>query len=286
MNKTKVIFSVGLLFAAASVWHFSSDNKVSSFKGPSTDDALLALIKNDQSLFESYLQKGGSLHANLPALAGVTMSVGQGLAHFEAVSFIKSLQNKKISFVSQAPGEEFDIMSLSISKNNPELFELLMKESPNLSLSYGKHDYSLMHLASQSCSNKLLPYLVKGKVSWNTKAKDGFTPLTLAAHNDCLGVLGYWKEMGANFNQADGRGKTAMQILRLKKDPSMLAFVKSFDISRKIASVAPASAPAEISFYKKRKIPKDQMVDYSALVEPEERPLEANETAEYSEFSD
>jgi hypothetical protein len=276
--------SLGLLCAGGALWHFSSPQV--ALQKASSDDALLALIKNDQKLFEDYLNRGGQMETTLPALDGVTYTVGEGLAQFERVSFIKTLQAKKVPFLKQKSGQQFDALSIAVSKNNPDLFELLLKESALLTLSYGKNEYSLLHLASISCAQKLLPYLANEKNSWSRKAKDGSTPLTLAATHDCLGMLGYWKEMGANFNQADGRGKTAMQILKSKKDPSMMAFVKSFDISRKIASVAPAVAPAEISFYKKRKIPKDQMVDYSALVEPETRPLEANETAEYSEFSD
>jgi hypothetical protein len=47
-----------------------------------------------------------------------------------------------------------------------------------------------------------------------------------------------------------------------------------------------ATAKAVPDFYKRRKIPKDKMVDHAAMLEPEDRPLEAVETAAHSEFAD
>src|SRR5690606_25195515 len=136
------------------------------------------------------------------------------------------------------------------------------------------------------CSHKLISMLHEdGKLNWDLRAKDGTTPLTLAATNDCLPVLSYWKEKGADFKAKDGKGMTALSILQKKKDAALAAFAESF-IERKIATVTivkPAPVP---DFYKKRKIPKEQIIDHAAMLEPEDRPLEATETAEFTEFAD
>lgn len=114
------------------------------------------------------------------------------------------------------------------------------------------------------------------------KTKNGQSALSLASKNDCLPMLGYWKDQKADFRWKDGRGESALSILKAKKDAAIVAFVGSFESARKPASVG----AAEVSFYRKRSVPKDQMIDHTALIEPELRPDEAVETAEYSEFSD
>src|SRR5690606_5930880 len=128
----------------------------------------------------------------------------------------------------------------------------------------GKNGWTLLHLASAACSHKLTPFLhEKGKLNWDLKSKEGSTPLTLAAENDCLPMLSYWKEKGADFKLKDGRGLSALSILKKKKDAALVAFTESFMV-RKPSNVA----KAEPNFYKKRKIPKDQRIDYSMMIEP------------------
>ena len=232
------------------------------------------------------MKNGGDLSALLPMIDGKKLTVAEGLSYFERVNFIKYLQANKVKFLKQNKDGKDDIMSLAVAKNNAELFTLLMKENPDLTAVYGDKGYSLMHLVSAGCASKLTSLLhTDKKLSWDTKAKDGSTPLTLAASSDCLAVLSYWKEQKADFNKKDGRGTTAMSVMRGKKDAAMLAFLQSFEIRR---DRVPASAfvEPEINFYKKRIVPKDQKVDYSALIEPEDRPLDATETAEHSEFAD
>jgi hypothetical protein len=66
----------------------------------------------------------------------------------------------------------------------------------------------------------------------------------------------------------------------------MVAFAMSFEPrTGSTGGRGPASVP-ELNFYKKRVVPADQKIDYSALIEPEDRPLDATETAEHSEFAD
>ena len=248
-----------------------------------SDDALLALIKNDQKAFENVITSGLNVHDSLPQIDGKVYTVAQGMAYFERAGFMKYLHEKKVSYVQQQAGKPYDVVSLAIEKNNPEIMNQIVLEKPNYKLNYGDKGWSLLHLASSVCAHKLTAILhEKGELRWDLKAKDGSTPLTIAAQNDCLPMLSYWKEQKADFYKKDGQGLSAMSILKKKKDAALLAFVDSFETKRAPASVN----PEEISFYKKRAIPKDQIVDHSALIEPEERPLEATETAEFSEFAD
>jgi hypothetical protein len=60
----------------------------------------------------------------------------------------------------------------------------------------------------------------------------------------------------------------------------LIAFAKSFDPSNMIVR---KELP---DFYKARKFPKDRAADKSGIIEPEDRPEDAMETAEYSEFAD
>jgi hypothetical protein len=250
-----------------------------------TDEALLALIKNDQKAFESFITSGGNVHDKLPEIDGKTYTVAQGLSYFERSAFAKHLHEKKINYVQQDENGTDDIMTLAIKKNNPELLNQLSLENPKYGLAYGKNGWNLLHQASAVCAHKLTPILhEKGKLNWDTKAKDGSTALTLAAEHDCLPILSYWKEQKADFKAKDGRGLTALSILKKKKDAALLAFADSFE-SRKISSITIVAA-AEPDFYKKRKIPRDQIVDHAGMIEPNDRPLDASETAEFSEFAD
>lgn len=282
-NKRAVVSAACLLgvLGVSTTWLLTNP-KTASDRSLS-DEALLALIKNDQKAFEGVIAAGVNVHDSLPEIDGKTYTISEGMSYFERTAFMKHLEEKQISFVKQNDGTEYDIVSLAVEKNNPDLLTEITKQNPKYDKNYGKKGWSLLHIASAVCAHKQAPILhEKGHLRWDLKAKDGSTPLTIAAENDCLPMLSYWKEQKADFNKKDGRGLTAMSILKKKKDAALMAFVDSFDAGRKIASVK----TEEPNFYKKRVIPKDQIVDHSALIEPDERPMEATETAEYSEFAD
>lgn len=285
MNRKQVTISAACLFGVAALstlFYFKAGNI--SHNRNLLDEALLALIKNDQKGFESFIKAGGNVHGELPEIDGKTYTVAQGVAYFERTAFAKHLSDRKMSYVEQNDYADYDIMTLSIAKNNPELFAQLAKENPKFAMAYGKKGWTMLHMASASCSHKLTAILhEKGKLSWDLKAKDGSTPITLAAENDCLPMLSYWKEHNADFKAKDGRGMSALSILKKKKDAALVAFAESFE-ARQPSSVT--IVKAEPDFYKKRKIPKDQIVDHAAMLEPEDRPLEATETAAHSEFAD
>lgn len=285
MNNKRAIISACCLFAviAVSTISFYGQPKFTSDRNI-TDEALLALIKNDQIAFESFIKSGGSVHLNLPEIEGKTYTVAQGVAYFERTNFAKYLDAKKITFLKQQADRPFDIMTITIKKNNPDLLNAMVDQKPNFSLGY-QNGWTMLHMASAWCSHKLTKILhEKGQLRWDSMAKDGSTPLTLAAENECLPMLSYYKEQGADFRSKDGKGRTAISIIRAKKDAALQAFAASFE-ARAVASVIVKEA-AVPDFYKKRKIPKEQMIDHAAMLEPEDRPLEATETAEFSEFAD
>lgn len=287
MNKKRAItLSAGLAgVLAVSSWLFVKFPR-SAENSNSPDQALLALIKNDQAAFERFIGAGGNVHDVLPAIDGKVYSVAQGIAYFERAGFGGYLHAKKVSYVRQEQDADFDIMTLAVKKNNPELMTQMTLENPAYTLGYGKSGWTLMHMAAAWCSHRLTGILHdQGKVSWDHKAKDGSTPLTLAAESDCLPMLSFWKDRGADFKAKDGRGRTALAILKSKKDAALAAFAASFE-ERKIATVTVVKEAAVPDFYKKRKTPKDQIVDHAAMLEPEDRPLGATETAEMSEFAD
>lgn len=297
VNKKQLIISASCLMfcltTGSYLWMRSGEETTTyTHQAPKenlSDEALLALIKNDKTTFTKFIKSGGDVHAELPAIDGKTYTVAEGLAYFERVEFIKYLQENKISFFKQSSDGSDDMLTLAVKKNNPELFKVLLKEKPDFTHTYGKQKQNLLHVASSQCAHELTDLLHQnGKFDVHEKQKNGASAMTLAASGNCLPMLSYWKEQKEDFAKKDGRGKDALSVLKKNKDAAANAFVASFTpvakpVARKPASVKPIKIP---DFYKKRKIPKDQLADHSALIEPEIRPLDADETAEYSEFAD
>lgn len=286
MNNKRVILGVGLTTCLA-ISGFVIQHRRSAALNLD-DAALLAIIKNDQSQFEAYLKAGGDLNRRI-SIDGVNYRVEELLIKYERVSFLKYTQTPASGQPQEHRGEE-DMWSQAVAKNNPEVLKALMTAHPQIKLTtkkYSQQEYNLLHLASMKCSSKVIGLLHKAGMNWNDKAKDGTTALTLAVENDCLQAMSYWKENGADFKAKDGRGFSALSLLNQKKDAALMAFAQSFQdrmpASVKVVTVTKQEVP---NFYKKRQIPKDSLADRAHLIEPESRPEDANETAEYSEFSD
>lgn len=286
MQNKRVIIGLGIMACVA----FSAILFFKSSINPRDldDEALLSIIKNDQTAFEVFIANGKKLDTNIK-VEGISYMVGELLVKYERVGFIKYAIKKKLDFVVD-PQKDFDVHSLAVTQNNPEILSLLIEIKPNLAAKkYGAKKWSLLHMASAQCSHKVISLLEQARMKWNMKSQDGSTPLTIAAEQGCLQALSYWKEQGADFKAKDGRGLTALSILRNKKDAALLAFGNSF-IKRMPASIVTTiTAPAILivpNFYNKRKIPQDDLSYRAHLIEPETRPDEAYETAENSEFSD
>lgn len=282
MKNKRVILGVGVTacLALSSVFYFQK-----SASRNLGDEALLSIIKNDQKGFENFIQAGGKLGMNLN-VEGDTYMVGELLVKYNRIGFVKYAKDKKMQFEID-PKKEFDIHSLSVTQNSPEMLGIVLgdqKLDKNFK-AYGKKGWSLLHMASAQCSYKVVNILHKAGMAWDLKTKNGETPLTIAAEEGCLQALSYFKEQGADFKANDGRGISALSILRKKKDAALMAFAESFMDRRMPASVITVAQSAP-NFYKKRKIPKDSLADRAHLIEPSDRPEEANETDENSEFSD
>jgi hypothetical protein len=180
-------------------------------------------------------------------------------------------------------GSSFSVMSEAMSSNNPEVLKAIAAHDPDFKTKYGEGEWSLLHIASYQCSPEMVKALHKnGKLNWDLKAKDGTTPLTIAAEKNCLPVLQYWKDQKAGFTKADGRGKSALSILKKNDDDAALAtFVTGLE-GRKPAS----KQVAEVTFYRKRSFPSGPVADKRPIADPNVRPEEVPETAEFSEFAD
>jgi hypothetical protein len=254
---------------------------------PSADEGFLSIVKNDRSSFEKYLLSGGSLLEKV-SISQKDYTLGELLVEYERVPFIQFASSGHKS-LNTTQSSISDIWYLAIPKNNPELLQSLISAHPGYRLpsrKYGKEERNLLHLASAQCSHKLVSILEAQGMKWNEKDKFGSTALTLAADHDCLQILKYWKEQGADFKAKDGQGRSALSLLMKRKDLAIQAFAQTFQDKRAPAAVLLASAPQVPNFYKKRQIPQESFNDRSRLIEPGERPDEANETADYSEFSD
>ena len=285
MKNKRIIFAIGGALLVALPFYFYQKNHLNTTQVPARylpDDALLAIIKSDIEGFNKFLNQGGSLHSSLPMIEDKVYSVIEGVVHFQRLTFIQELQKAKVPFLRQDLTKDHDLVSIAVEKNNPELLRLILREKPKLDRLYGRKGNGLLHLATQNCSTQIVELLHSNGLNWTDKNNEGRSALTLAAEKECLPVLSYWKEKGADFKKQDNRGKTALSILKTKKDLQLLAFTETFFGERKVASV---SSPS-INFYHKRKVPKDAVDKRRDLIEPAERPVDAYETAEHSEFAD
>lgn len=291
MNKNKkIVVSAACVMVCLSAGYFfkQSGNHSASYK-PTTEDALVAIVKNDKLAFERYLKAGGDIHAALPAIEGKKLTVAEAVAHYERVEFVKVMQDHKIPFLKQKP--EGDMLTIAVTKNNPEMVKALLKEQPNMAFAYGEKKQNLLHINSESCGFKVTDLLNKtGKLSAESKTADGATALTAAARAKCLPVITYWKDQKADMSKLDGKGSSVISLLKKSKDAETKALVEAIiatpGATRSIASEKAEPVIGPMSFYKKRKIPKDELADHNSLVEPEIRPLDTDESAEHSEFAD
>jgi hypothetical protein len=119
-------------------------------------------------------------------------------------------------------------------------------------------------MASACCAHKLTAMIhEKSHLRWDEKSKDGRTPLSIAYEKNCIPMMNYWRDQGASV------------VKKVKKETG-----------KNLVSGTGDSAPIVPRFYKKRKVPKDQIIDHTAMLEPSDRPLESSESSKFSEFAD
>lgn len=278
-----VLGFVGLSIVGSIGYHLKTQSQLTQ---PNVNDVLLSLIKNDLDGFKSYIVNGGSIYVDLPAIDGKQMSVAEGLAYFDRTTFVEFLKSLNVSFIKQNAQQDF--LTIAFEKKNPKMLDLILSENIDFGFRYGDKSLNLLHLASLQCSDQFVKKLaLSKKIDWKEETLDGHTALSLAAEHECLSTLGFWKEQGADFKTKSKKGISPLEIIKKKSGAAIEAFGQSFETRQPASTVTVAGIDHKrISFYKKREVPKDVPVDYSAIVEPKSRPDEANETAAHSEFSD
>ncbi len=278
MKNLRAWIAITLVLITILVANFSKQDDPS-------DVALLSIIKNDQNSFQQFILSGGSLDQSV-IIGKSTVTLGSLLVDYERVEFLKlllNLKNKELVFL-----RDDKIWASAVSKDNEDLLKTMLSLSPKQYIykkKIGEKKRSLMHLASVNCSHKILKILEQEGFNWADEDASGASALTLAAEMNCLESLDYWKLKKANFSQLDKRGVSALEILQKKKNAALAIFASSLTApTRNVAVIAKTERPH--SFYKKRHFPKDQLTERTSFLGPEVRPLDANDTAEYSEFSD
>jgi hypothetical protein len=304
-KKQKVLAVSCLVFCltTATIWEFS---KTKPRELTLDEKGAQAILNNDLVAFKSFIKAGGKPENHFKFQASdsssepvgvkafkkdqIAWTIAEALVAYERVEFIEYLQQQKISFVKQSSDGKRDIVSLAVESNNPQVFKAILKENPDLTKKYGEEKKNLLHIASKSCSANLADLLHNsGKFSAQDKQKDGATALTIAASSDCVPMITFWQGKNEDFAAKDGKGKSAIQILKENKSEIAAEIAKSIKASeaiRKPASVTVKLSPKVPDFYKLRKYPKDVLADPSLLVDPEIRPLDSDSTAEYTEFAD
>lgn len=179
-----------------------------------------------------------------------------------------------INAVAKMGNPKFKKDVLSLSKNNPEVLETAEVAASEI----------LPEIVS-TCDQDQIRFL--GDLGANPMAKNdgGENALDSAGKSKCLKAITYWKkEQHVDFDKPNEDGVSGFDVLSKFKDPELQSFTDNLqdEAVREVASLKTKSN--RVSFYKKRSAP--SIIDPEALVEPELRPDEATETAEFSEFSD
>lgn len=265
-----------------------------------------AIKDNNIAPFVSYLEEGGSLN-EVVEVDGKSMTLAQVVVHHERLEFVQKAAS--ITF-DQTPNHNHEISQnpksfLSENKNGsssplvPLLQVTAQFAKPGFKakvLGLSKNDPDVMK-TMKGAASEVLPEVVEtcdqeqisflGDLGANPMAKNnaGKNALNSAGKSKCLKAISYWKkDQKIDFDQKNGEGISGFDVLAKFKDPELQSFTDKLqnETVREISSLK--SKVKRVSFYKKR-IP-SAIIDPEALVEPELRPDEATETAEFSEFSD
>ena len=239
-----------------------------------SDQAFLAFVKNDQKSFEDFLNRGGKLETYV-IMPQRKKSLAQLLVEYERVDLI-NLAAKRQKVFQPDEQEMQSIWETTVTKNNTDLYQAIRRLNSKEKIKnrrVGKEHRTLLQYASSKCSFNLIKNLESEGLSWDEKDKTGATSLTIATTNNCRQALSYWRNRGA------------MESIKTNKNLILSEITKSIqktDAPTKQVLQVASKAP---DFYKKRVIPKESY-NRLELVEPDERPRESIQTAEYSEFSD
>lgn len=272
-------------------------------------------IKNNQiEVFEKYLKAGGVL-SEVVMVENKEMSLAEVIVKHERLEFIRraavivpdQLEPFEVADIREDTDAKSYLASslpsvaLQASANNlaPIIGAALKMGNKNFNkeiLKLSKNDPQVLESAELAAS-EILPEIVQtcdqdqirflGDLGANplTNNGEGKNGLASAGKSKCLKAISYWKkEQNVDFDKPNEEGISGFDVLSKFKDPELQSFTDNLqdEVVREVASLK--AKTNRVSFYKKRSTP--SIIDPEALVEPELRPDEATETAEFSEFSD
>lgn len=272
-----------------------------------------AIKENKIAPFIAYLEEGGDL-ATTVRVDGKEITLADAVVKHERLEFIHQaatvvprthqyhhdskdiaingktakLTEVAASVIAQSTNPLVPIIA-SVSKMAKPSFKKdvinLSKGSPQILSAAEIAATEILPQAVETCDQDQIRFL--GDLGANPMVinTDGKNALGAAGKTKCFKALSYWKkEQNIDFDKKNEEGISGFDVLSKFKDPELQSFTDQLQDQevREIASLKP-KAP-RVSFYKKRVT--SGIIDPEALVEPELRPDEATETAEFSEFSD
>src|SRR5690606_27735831 len=179
-----------------------------------------------------------------------------------------------IGAISKSSKPHLKSEMLNLSKDNPEVLSAIETAASEV-----------LPEAVETCDQDQIRFLGDLGANPMDKNQKGSNALGAAGKTKCFNAISYWKkEQKIDFDEKNEEGISGFDVLSKFKDPELQSFTDTLQEEgvREIASLKPKVK--RVSFYRKR-VP-SAIVDPEALVEPELRPDEATETAEFSEFSD
>ncbi|MFA5583341.1 MAG: hypothetical protein WDA09_03925 [Bacteriovoracaceae bacterium] len=278
-----------------------------------------AIKENKLEPFEAYIKQGGSLTAEVD-IEGKKVTLAQAIVEHERLEFIqkavtlapevkshvythdsKEIKNANgaLSQLSEVGGGIGTLSAAAANQLVPLIGAIAKSSKPNLKsemLNLSKDNPEVLS-GIETAASEVLPQAVEtcdqdqirflGDLGANPMAKNqkGGNALGAAGKTKCFNAISYWKkEQNIDFDEKNEEGISGFDVLSRFKDPELQSFTDTLQEEgvREIASLKPKVK--RVSFYRKR-VP-SAIIDPEALVEPELRPDEATETAEFSEFSD
>ncbi len=181
----------------------------------------------DYKKIEELLSNG--IDINKPNAYGVTpMMVAIKKGDLKFVEFMESKGASYSGEVKKANDlyDGYDTRMLAAFSGNVELLKFIKDKVPSYNNSNAVKTFNPIHVAALFCKSKVVDYLIDNGVNIEIKNNKGFTPVVLAAKQNCFESVISLKEAGARFDVVDTNGKLALQNLGKKASPELKFFVE------------------------------------------------------------
>lgn len=308
--------STSILTDSSTVSGESKSSSKKKFTREEVKTVYQAIKENKIAPFIAYVKEGGDLSA-VVTVEGKEITLAQAIVKHERLEFvhqvathtsntlktpeynhesadIKDTEKKsQLSAVAtgalSASANQLVPVIAAISKMGKPAFKKellgLTKSNPDVLSAAEVAASEVLPQAVETCDQDQIRFL--GDLGADPMAKNnkGANGLDAAGKTKCFKAISYWKkEQNLDFLKKNDEGVSGFDVLAKFKDPELQSFTDNLQEEgvREIASLKPKVK--RVSFYKKRVT--SGIIDPEALVEPELRPDEATETAEFSEFSD